>query len=344
MRKILMTLILMAVCTVALPQSFANLVGKTFKVDSKVRGKVQDGKVNHVGSAERVGGKEVFVLANAQTLVFSDNCQLNVYQVKIDSDGDIEVLSTVTGNPCKWIQLLKSENGSLTLWSDDQYLRYCSVDGSANSNNSNNYNADNNTSSGNSGASLPSNFKPGNFSSDQIAKANTVSGASYLTDEEKLVIIYCNLARLDGATFVSSYLSDLRNSSNSYERSLLKELPQVKNLPMFYPNQEMYNAAKYHVNDIGPKGLVQHESSNGMGMGVRLRGFYNGGYIAENISFGYNGALDIVRQLLIDDGVSGCGHRRNILGERYTRIGTAIGTHKQYRHMCVQDFSDSRGD
>ena len=339
MRKILLTFILMMVCTVALPQSFANLVGKTFKVDSKVRGKVQDGKVSQVGSVERVGGKEVFVLANAQTLVMLDNCQLNVYQVKIDSDGDIEVLSTISGNSRKWIQILKSENGSLTLWSDDQYLRYCNVDGGGNTNNSNNY-VNNNT----SGGSLPSNFKPGNFSSDQIAKANTVGNASYLSDEEKLVIIYCNLARLDGATFVSSYLSDLRNSSNSYERSLLKELPQIKNLPMLYPNQKIYNAAKYHVNDIGPKGLVQHESSNGTGMGKRLRGFYDGGFIAENISFGYNNALDIVRQLLIDDGVSGCGHRRNILGETYTRIGTAIGTHKQYRFMCVQDFSDNRGD
>lgn len=191
---------------------------------------------------------------------------------------------------------------------------------------------------------LPSNFKPGNFTSDQIAKANTVGNASYLTNEEKLVIIYCNLARLDGATFVSSYLTDLRNSSNSYERSLLKELPQVKNLPMLYPNQKMYDAAKYHVNDIGPKGLVQHNSSDGTGFAKRLRGFYDGGFIAENISFGYDGALDIVRQLLIDSGVEGCGHRRNILGERYTRIGTAIGDHKEYDFMCVQDFSDSQGD
>lgn len=195
-----------------------------------------------------------------------------------------------------------------------------------------------------SGGTLPSNFNPGNFTSAQIAKANTVGKASYLSDEEKLVIVYCNLARLDGATFVSSYLSDLRNSSNSYERSLLKELPQIKNLPMLYPNQKMYNAAKYHVNDIGQKGLVQHNSSDGTGFVKRLRGFYDGGFIAENISFGYDGALDIVRQLLIDSGVEGCGHRRNILGERYTRIGTAIGDHKEYDFMCVQDFSDSQGD
>lgn len=336
MRKILLLITLLALCTTAFPQSFANLVGKTFKVDSQCRGQVSGGKVSQSGSVERIGGRDEFVLASNDILVWLNSGSLNVYKVNIDSDGDIEVISTISGIQRKWFQLLKSDNGSLTIWSDDSYLRYCTVAGGVSNTN--------NISNNNASASLPANFKPGNFTSDQIAKANTVGNASYLTNEEKLVIIYCNLARLDGATFVSSYLSDLRNSSNSYERSLLKELPQVKNLPMLYPNQKMYDAAKYHVNDIGPKGLVQHESSDGTSMGKRLRNYFGGGFIAENISFGYSDAMQIVRQLLIDDGVAGCGHRRNILGEKYTRIGTAIGTHKQYRNMCVQDFSDSQGD
>lgn len=336
MRRFLLIITLLAICNVAMPQSFAKFVGKTITVESKCRGEVQSGKVNRKGNAERTNN-EVFVLADAQTLVWSENCHLNVYNVTINSDGDLDVETTIVGTPRQWFQLLKAENGSLTIWSDDSYLRYGTASGT-----------NQNTSSDNGGSvssgNLPASFKPGNFTSAQIAKANTVSNASYLTDEEKLVIIYCNLARLDGATFASSYLTDLRTSSKASEHSLLMELPSVKNLPMLVPAQPMYKAAKYHVDDIGPKGLVQHESSNGTSMGKRLRNFYGGGYIAENISFGYNDALQIVRQLLIDDGVAGYGHRRNILGEKYTRIGTAIGTHKQYRYMCVQDFSDSQGD
>ena len=335
MKKFLLLVTLLAVCVPALPQSFAKFVGKTITVESKCRGEVLSGKINRKGNPERTNN-EVFVLADAQTLVWSENCHLNIYNVTINSDGDLDVETTIMGTPRQWFQLLKAENGSLTIWSDDSYLRYATASGS-------DQGVANNGGAVSSGK-LPSSFKPGNFTSAQIAKANTVGNASYLSDEEKLVIVYCNLARLDGATFVSSYLSDLKNSSNSYERSLLKELPQIKNLPMLYPNQKMYNAAKYHVNDIGPKGLVQHNSSDGTGFAKRLRGFYDGGFIAENISFGYDGALDIVRQLLIDSGVEGCGHRRNILGERYTRIGTAIGDHKEYDFMCVQDFSDSRGD
>lgn len=336
MRRFLLVITLLAICNVAMPQSFAKFVGKTITVESKCRGEVQSGKVNRKGNTERTNN-EVFVLADAQTLVWSENCHLNIYNVTINSDGDLDVETTIVGTPRKWFQLLKAENGSLTIWSDDSYLRYATASGTDQGVANNNDNA---VSSGN----LPSSFKPGNFSPAQIAKANTVSDASYLSDEEKLVIIYCNLARLDGATFVSSYLSDLSSSRNAAEKSLISELPSVKNLPMLFPNQKIYKAAKYHVDDIGPKGLVQHDSSNGTSMGKRLRSFFGGGFIAENISFGYNNALQIVRQLLIDDGVAGYGHRRNILGEKYTRIGTAIGTHKQYRYMCVQDFSDSQGD
>ena len=209
--------------------------------------------------------------------------------------------------------------------------------GNANKPNSGNAN---NTNSGNANNTASS----GSFSNAQIEKANTAKDATYLTQAEKDVILYCNLARLDGQTFANQYLGKLKGSSNSYEQSLLKDLAGIKNLPMLKPNSRLAKAAKVHVEDIGPKGLVQHESSDGTATFTRVRKYYNGGYMGENISCGYSAAMDIVLQLLVDDGVESLGHRHNILNKSFVRIGVAIGSHSQYRNCCVQDFSDDRDD
>ena len=182
------------------------------------------------------------------------------------------------------------------------------------------------------------------FTQSQINAATTFSSADYLTDEEKNVIFYCNLARLDGKAFVEAFLSDLKTSQDSYEKSLVDTLVKVKDFPMLVPNKKLSEAAAYHANDIGKAGVVQHESTDGTKTFDRIRQYYQGGYMAENISCGYSDALSIVRQLLIDKGVESLGHRKNILGNNYTRIGVASREHATYRHCCVQDFSDARGD
>ena len=182
------------------------------------------------------------------------------------------------------------------------------------------------------------------FSQEQLNKANTAKDAQYLTDEEKLTVFYCNLARLDGSAFSKAFLADLKSSDNSYEKSLIDTLKSIKNLPMLIPNEQLCKAAESHANDIGPEGKTQHESTNGTSFADRVRSFYAGGSIGENMSFGHSDALKIVRQLLIDKGIESLGHRKNILNDKYCRIGVAIRYHKTYNNCCVQDFSDSKGD
>ncbi|MBO7145331.1 MAG: CAP domain-containing protein [Salinivirgaceae bacterium] len=182
------------------------------------------------------------------------------------------------------------------------------------------------------------------FTQSQLELATTTAAADYLTAEEKLVVFYCNLARLDGKAFVEAFLSDLKTSQDSYEKSLIDTLVAVKDFPMLVPNKKLSEAAAYHANDIGKAGVVQHESTDGTKTFDRIKKYYQGGYMAENISCGYSDALSIVRQLLVDKGVESLGHRKNILGNNYTRIGVAIREHATYRHCCVQDFSDARGD
>ncbi|MBO7143037.1 MAG: CAP domain-containing protein [Bacteroidales bacterium] len=182
------------------------------------------------------------------------------------------------------------------------------------------------------------------FTDAQIEAANTAKDATYLSDDEKLVIFYINLSRIDGKAFAEAYLSDLKGSNNSYEKSLLTDLAEVKDRKLVLPNENLCKAAKAHANDLNKSNIFQHNSSDGTDPFTRIAKYYKGGAMAENIQAGPKDPFKIVRQLLIDNGTSSLGHRKNILNQTYVRIGVAIGPHPQYGSCCVQDFSDAKGD
>ena len=182
------------------------------------------------------------------------------------------------------------------------------------------------------------------FTEKQFSDANTASNCDYLNSDEKVMILYMNLARTDGEAFTQAFLSDLLESTNEDEQSLISDLKAVKNRPLLIPNKKLSEAAEFHANDIGKNGETGHNSTDGTSFDIRIRGFYNGGAIAENIAYGSNDPVAYLRMLLIDQGVSKRGHRKNILNEAYCRIGIAIRQHKKWDHCCVQDFSDSLGD
>lgn len=96
-------------------------------------------------------------------------------------------------------------------------------------------------------------------------------------------------------------------------------------------------AARLHVDAQGPGGAVGH---GGAGAGPGDRAVRAGGdrYVAETISYGAATPAEVIRQLVIDDGVPSRGHRRILLSPEYRFVGAACGYHAQYRVMCVLDF------
>ncbi|MEN8249477.1 MAG: CAP domain-containing protein [Bacteroidota bacterium] len=185
------------------------------------------------------------------------------------------------------------------------------------------------------------------WTQEELDKANTAKDISYLTDEEKKTIMLVNLARLDGKKFLQTYFQDynatpfeeMQSSGNEYMVSLKRDLAKVKNLPMLLPDKNLSKAARYHAKDMGEKGKTGHISTNGIGMSKRLSKYVKGwNRLAENCSYGYDGAADIVGQLLLDENVPGLGHRKNILDTRLKYIGVAIEPHSRYRYNCVMDF------
>lgn len=189
------------------------------------------------------------------------------------------------------------------------------------------------------------------FTEQEISMANTAANASWLSDEEKKVILYMNLARMNGEKFYMSYIPDYIinhnkvfspkiSRSNRYLKSLKSDLRDVKNLPMLYPDSILSMAAAFHVKDMGESGRLGHDSSDGTTFSERLHRYSeNISFAAENCSYGSSGALNIVCSLLLDIGVPSLGHRINILTPDFNFVGTSIGYHRTYRINCVIDFS-----
>jgi hypothetical protein len=60
---------------------------------------------------------------------------------------------------------------------------------------------------------------------------------------------------------------------------------------------------------------------------------------AENITYGRHGAREIVLALIVDDGVRGRGHRKNIFNPTYDVAGAAYGPHARFGSVCSIDFA-----
>ena len=87
-------------------------------------------------------------------------------------------------------------------------------------------------------------------------------------------------------------------------------------------------------------GAVGHYGGDGSDPGSRISryGVVAQGW-AENIAYGQRSARAIVGALIIDDGVRGRGHRRNIFNPNYKAAGAAYGPHARYGSVCSIDFA-----
>jgi uncharacterized protein YkwD len=60
---------------------------------------------------------------------------------------------------------------------------------------------------------------------------------------------------------------------------------------------------------------------------------------AENIAYGHRTAREIVLALIVDAGVRGRGHRKNIFNRSYDMAGAAYGPHARLGSVCDIDFA-----
>lgn len=98
-------------------------------------------------------------------------------------------------------------------------------------------------------------------------------------------------------------------------------------------------AAKDHADAQGHAGATGHVSTAGASPGDRVRARGGDIYVGEGISYGFDDPDTVVRQLIVDDGVRGRGHRTLLFDSSFHFAGVGCGGHRRFRHMCVVDFA-----
>jgi hypothetical protein len=98
-------------------------------------------------------------------------------------------------------------------------------------------------------------------------------------------------------------------------------------------------AAQDHAYAQGEAGATGHISRDGAGPGERVRRRGGNIFVGESISYGMADADAVVRQLIVDDGVPGRGHRTLLFKNDFRFAGVGCGDHRRYGHMCVVDLA-----
>ncbi len=178
------------------------------------------------------------------------------------------------------------------------------------------------------------------FTKSQLRMANTADQASYLSEDEKQLIQYLNLARLYPQDFADFYLAHLEakdvyghrafKERNKYYYSLYKDLKSLKNgeLETLLPCKETYESAKCWAIEMGKAGIRGHK-----------RITCEGGKYAECCSYlRTTDAMTNLLHLLVDEHVESLGHRKILLAEKKS-IGLSFQDHKKYGGCLVINIS-----
>jgi uncharacterized protein YkwD len=169
----------------------------------------------------------------------------------------------------------------------------------------------------------------------KFANANTAQAATYMNEDEKNIIHILNLARMDPQLFLKTIIEPIAkdywfvNTNSKFYKSLINDLKKQKPLNLLLPDKTMFEIAYCHAKTMGSKGLVGHK---------RISKDCKEGFSGECCSYGISEPLEIIVQLLVDEGVESLGHRKILLGD-FQKVGVSIQPHKSYEYNAVLDFS-----
>jgi uncharacterized protein YkwD len=118
-------------------------------------------------------------------------------------------------------------------------------------------------------------------------------------------------------------------------REAIRVLRQTKPMGTLLPSSGMTLGARDHVKDQAPRGLMNHKGTDGTMAWDRVSRYGDWKTkISENMTFGPSTPHDVVAALVVDDGISDRGHRKNILDPDVKVVGISCGPHKALRVMC----------
>jgi uncharacterized protein YkwD len=174
---------------------------------------------------------------------------------------------------------------------------------------------------------------------------------------EKEIVKEVNLAR----TNPGSYASWLRSTRQYYRGTQLRRpgevpigteegLKAVDEAIRFLDKQKPVGsldlsrglslAARDIVAAQGASGEFGHKGPDGSMPSDRIErhGTWKS-FIGENIAYGQRTARDVVAAFIVDDGVPGRGHRKNLFNAAYHVMGVDCGPHSVYGTTCAITFA-----
>ncbi|HVF71833.1 MAG TPA: CAP domain-containing protein [Chthoniobacterales bacterium] len=164
-----------------------------------------------------------------------------------------------------------------------------------------------------------------------LARQNPAAYATYL--QESRSRISGNVLVLPGGTRYRT-----KEGTRAIDEAI-RFLQTAQPLPALTLSPGMSRAAADHCADQAGGGFG-HAGRDGSHADTRISryGTLLGGW-AENVSYGKSSARDVVLALIIDDGLPGRKHRKNIFNPNYNFAGAAFGRHARFGTMCSMDFA-----
>lgn len=171
--------------------------------------------------------------------------------------------------------------------------------------------------------------KSNSWSSQELKAANTAKDADYMTNEEKTIIQYLNLARMYPQRYLEIGIAQnkINKKGSKYHKSLVKHLSTMTPIGPLQPSEKMFELANCLAKEQSKSGKIGHKRKR-----------CKEDYLAECCSYSYDGPEYHVLVLLIDEDVPSLGHREIILDGSYTYAGAAMRSHKEYGKVTVIDF------
>lgn len=173
------------------------------------------------------------------------------------------------------------------------------------------------------------------WSDNDLSIANSAKNFKELSFQEKKVIFYINLARINGSlfadTYLKDYMDDVKIPKNKYYKSLVKTLKEQPRLPVLNFDEELFNEAVKHAKEMGKTGRKGHRSGDYESFGERMAPLQKKfKKVKESNQYGFPDALSIVIDLLIDDEQESLRHRKMLLDPELFYIGVGIRAHKKF--------------
>ncbi len=179
------------------------------------------------------------------------------------------------------------------------------------------------------------------FSNDTIVKMATIIDtarfATYMTESEKDMIKEINIIRSNPKGYiptVQAYIEkkEAEKKNSMFDSSwfqdeidtaheLIAELKNTLPCSMLEPNEKVHIAAQKHGDEGKAKGSLTHQGADDSWPWDRIKKedaqLQNGG---ENLVGGVDNVSDSVMALLVDSGIPGRGHRKNILNPSWKYV------------------------